>query len=167
MFSPEVMSDFLWPSGLQHTTLPCPSPSPRVCLNSCLFSQWCHPIISSSVIPFSCPQSFPAWVSSSHQVARVLEWGAIAFSKELSSDCYSVAPSCPTLCSHVDCSMPGFPVLYYLPEFAQTNVHWVNDAIQSSHPLSPPSPAALNLSQHWDILQCVSTSHQVAKVLEL
>ena len=58
------MSDFLWPSGLKHTTLPCPSPSPRVCLNSCLFSQWCHPVISSSVVPFSCPQPLPASGSS-------------------------------------------------------------------------------------------------------
>ena len=51
----------LWPHGLQHPRLPCPSPSPRVCSNSCPFSQWCHPTISSSVAPFSsCPQSFPA-----------------------------------------------------------------------------------------------------------
>ena len=48
----------------------------------------------------------------------------------------------------MDCSTPGFPVLHYLPEFAQTHVHWVNDAIQPSHPLSLPSPLALNLSPH-------------------
>ena len=54
------MSDFLWPNGLQHARLPCPSLSPG-CSNSCLLSQWCHPTISSSVAPFSsCPQSFPA-----------------------------------------------------------------------------------------------------------
>ena len=47
-----------------------------------------------------------------------------------------------------DCSTPGFPVLHYLPAFAQTHVYWVSDAIQPSHPLSPPSPPALNLSQH-------------------
>ena len=74
-----VMSDSLWPRGLQHARLPCPSPSPGVCSNSGLLSQWCHPTISSSVVPFSsCPQSFPAlglfqWVGSSHQVAKVLE----------------------------------------------------------------------------------------------
>ena len=61
LFSHSVMSDSLPPRGLQHTRLPCPSPSPGVCLNSCPFSQWGHPTISSSVIPFSsCPPSFPA-----------------------------------------------------------------------------------------------------------
>ena len=55
------MSDSLQSSGLQHTSFPCPSPSPRACSNSCPSSQWCHPTISSSVVPFSsCLQSFPA-----------------------------------------------------------------------------------------------------------
>ena len=55
------MSDSLRPYGLQHTRLPCPSPSPRACSNSCALSQWCHPTISSSVFPFSsCLLSFPA-----------------------------------------------------------------------------------------------------------
>ena len=53
-----------------------------------------------------------------------------------------------TLCDPMDCSMPGFPVLHYLPEFAQTQVHGVGDAIQLSHPLSPPSLPALSLPQH-------------------
>ena len=66
----------------------------------------------------------------------------------------------------MDCSMPGFPVLCYLLEFAQIQAHWVNDAIQSSHPLLSPSPA-FNLSQHQDIFQLAGSSHQVAKVLEL
>ena len=66
----------------------------------------------------------------------------------------------------MDCSTPGFPVLHCLPEFAQTYVHWVGDAIQSSHPLLPPS-AALNLSQHPGLFQWVSTLHQLVKVLEL
>ena len=61
----------------------------------------------------------------------------------------------------------GFPVLHHLPEFAQTHVHWVSDAIQPFCPLSPPSPLALNLSQHQGLFQWVSSSHQVAKVLEL
>ena len=60
-FSHTVMSDSLWPHELPHTRPPCPSPAPRVYSNSSLSSQWCHPTISSSVIPFSsCPQSFPA-----------------------------------------------------------------------------------------------------------
>ena len=67
----------------------------------------------------------------------------------------------------MDCSTPGFPVLHCLPEFAQTHVHWVSDAIQPSHPLSPLSPPALNLSQHQSVFHWVSPSHQVAKVMEL
>ena len=60
-----------------------------------------------------------------------------------------------------------FPVLHHRPEFAQTHVNWVSDAIQPSHPLSSPSPPALNLSQHQGLFQWVGSSHQVAKVLEL
>ena len=62
---------------------------------------------------------------------------------------------------------PGFPVLHHLLEFAQTHVKWVSDAIQTSHPLSLPSPPAFNLSQYQGLFQWVSSSHQVAKVLEL
>ena len=81
-------------------------------------------------------------------------------------DCYrSVAQSCLTLCNPMDCRIPGFPVLT-ISEFAQTHVHWVNDAIQPSHSLSPPSPA-FSLSQNQDLFQGVGSLHQVAKVLEL
>ena len=66
----------------------------------------------------------------------------------------------------MDCSTPGLPVHYQLPEFTQTHGHWVSDAIQPSHPLSSPSPPALNLSQHQGLFQWVSPSHQLAKVLE-
>ena len=60
-FSCSVMSDSLWPHGLQHNRPPCPSPTPGACSNSCPLRQWCHPTISSSVVPFSsCLQSFPA-----------------------------------------------------------------------------------------------------------
>ena len=63
-FSHSVMSNSLWPHGLQHARLPCPSPTPRACLNSCPLSQWCHPTISSSVVLFSSSlQSFPASAS--------------------------------------------------------------------------------------------------------
>ena len=78
----------------------------------------------------------------------------------------SVIQSCPTLYDPIDCSMPGFPVYHQLPELAQTHVHGVSDAIQPSHPLSSPSPPALNVSQHQGLFQWVSPSHQVAKVLE-
>ena len=59
--------------------------------------------------------------------------------------------------------MPGFPVLHYIPEFAYTHVHWVSDAIQPSHPLSPPSAPVLNLSQYQGLSQWVHSSHQVVK----
>ena len=77
--SPSIVSDSLWPHEPQHVRPPCPSPTPRVYSNSCPLSWWCRPTISSSVVPFSsCLQSFPAsgslWVSSSHQVAKVLEF---------------------------------------------------------------------------------------------
>ena len=78
----------------------------------------------------------------------------------------SVAQSCLTLCDLMDCSTPGLPVHHQLLESTQTHVHWVSDAIQSSYPLSSPSPPALNLSQHQGLFQWVSSSHQVAKVLE-
>ena len=71
------------------------------------------------------------------------------------------------LCHPVDCSTPGSPVLHYIQELAQTHVHRVGDAIQPSHPLSSPSPPAFSLSQHQGLFQRVSSSHQVAKVLEL
>ena len=76
------------------------------------------------------------------------------------------AQSCPTLCDPMDCRMPGFPVHHQLPELAQTYVHRVGEAIQTSHPLSPTSPPAFNLSQQQGLFQWVSSSHQVAKVLE-
>ena len=78
----------------------------------------------------------------------------------------SVAQSCPTLCDPMDCSTPGQPVHHQLPEFSQTHVHWVSDVIQTSHPLLSPSPLAFNLSQHQCLFKWVSSSHQVAKVLE-
>ena len=78
----------------------------------------------------------------------------------------SVTQSCLTLCNPMDCSTPGCPVVHYLLEFAHTHVDWVNDAIQPSHPPSPTSPPALNLSQHQGLLQWVSSSHQVAKALK-
>ena len=79
--------------------------------------------------------------------------------------CCSIAKSCLILFNRMDCSTPGFPVLYPLPEFAQTRVHWFGDAIQPSHPLLSPSPPAFNLPQH--IFQWVGSSHQVANVLKL
>ena len=78
----------------------------------------------------------------------------------------SVAQSCLTLCDPMNHSTPGLPVHHQLPEFTQTHVHWVGDAIQPSHPLLSPSPPGLNLSQHQGLFQWISSSHEVAKVLE-
>ena len=74
-FSRSVMTDSLWPHESQHTRPPCPSPTPRVHSNSCALSQWCHPAISSSVVPFaSCPQSLPAsW--SFPMTNQLFAWG--------------------------------------------------------------------------------------------
>ena len=78
----------------------------------------------------------------------------------------SVTQSCLTLCDSMNCSTPGLPVPHQLLESTQTHVHWVGDANQPSHPLSSPSPPALNLSQHQGLFKLASSSHQVDKVLE-
>ena len=95
---------------------------------------------------------------SRHQLAReewiTSEWSISHYSVW---NCYcSVTWSCTTLCEPMDYSMPGFPVLHHLLEFAQTRVYWVGDAIQSSHPLSSPSPPAFNL------LQCQGLFNELA-----
>ena len=77
----------------------------------------------------------------------------------------SVTQSCPTLCDPMNRSTPGLPVHHKLPEFTQTHVHRVSDAIQPSHPLSSPSPPAPNPSQHQGLFQWINSSYEVAKVL--
>ena len=99
------------------------------------------------------------WMLSQRRKTKILFpfiWAGIV--------CFSVTKSCLIICYPMHCSTPGIPVFHYLPEFAQT--HWVSDAIQPSHPLSPPSLPALNLSQHQSLFHWVSSSIQVAKVLE-
>ena len=78
----------------------------------------------------------------------------------------SVAQSCTTLCDPINHSTPGLSVHHQFPEFTQTHVHPVSDAIQPSHPLSSPSPPAPNPSQHQSLFQWVNSSHEVHKVLE-
>ena len=78
----------------------------------------------------------------------------------------SVTQSCPTLCDRMNHSSSGLPVHHQILESTQTHVHWVGDAIQPSHPLSSPSPPALNLSQHQGLFKWVNSLHQVVKVLE-
>ena len=78
----------------------------------------------------------------------------------------SVAQLCPIFCDPMNRSTPGLPVHQQLPEFTQTQIHRVSDAIQPSHPLSSPSPPAPNPSQHQSLFKWVNSSHEVAKVLE-
>ena len=98
-------------------------------------------------------------------------WKTFINKHGISLFCCSATQSCPTLCHPTDCSIPDpmgcFPVLHHLQEFAQTRVRWVDDAILPSHPLSPSSPPALNISQHQVLFQRGGSSHQVTKVLEL
>ena len=109
--------------------------------------------------------------SSVHGIlqARILEWVAISPSRGYSpvQSVSSVTQSCLTICDPMNSSMEGLPVHHQLPEFTQTHVHRVSDAIQPSHPLSSPCPPAPNPSQHQSLFQWVNSSHEVAKVLEL
>ena len=88
------------------------------------------------------------------------------FSSQICCCCCSVAKLFPTPCNPMDHSMPGSAAVHCLPEFAQTLVHWIGDAIEPSHPLLPPSSLALNLSQNQDLFQWVGSSQQMAKILE-
>jgi len=87
----------------------------------------------------------------SHEIKRCLLLGRKAMTKLVQFS--SVAQSCPTLCDPMNCSTPGLPVYHQLPQFTQTHVHRVSDAIQPSHPLSSPSPPAPNPSQHQSLFQ--------------
>ena len=150
-FSRSVVSDSLRPHRLQLTRLPCPSPVPGAHSNSCPLSQWCHPTISSSVIPFSsCLQSFPA--SGSSQMSQLFASGgqSVGISASASllpmniQDWYplgwtgwisllsKVYHSCFNFFSPMDWSRPGFPVLHHLLELAQSHVHWVGGAMDMS-----------------------------------
>ena len=108
------------------------------------------------------------WVSSNKMDeprTYYTEWTKLEREKQI-SQFSSVTQSYPTLCNPMNCSMPGLPVHHQLPESTQSHVHCVGDAIQPSHPLSSPSLPAFNPSQHQGLFQWVSSSHQVAKVLE-
>ena len=104
------------------------------------------------------------WCAAVHGISKNQTWPRLNNNKLVQFS--SVAQSCPTLCDPMDCSTPGLPVHHQLPEFPQTHVHWVGDAIQPSHPLSSPSPPTFNLSQHQGLFKWVSSSQQVAKILE-
>ena len=95
------------------------------------------------------------WASASSSPFLSSHWSEIPSSFSIWC-CCSVTKLCLTLCNTTDCSTPGFPVLHYLPEFAQIHVHCVSDAIQPAHPLSSPSLPASNLSQHQSLFQWVN-----------
>ena len=106
------------------------------------------------------------WLSGKHWHC-LLGHDEFSFNWETQSVQFSsVAQSCPTLCDPTNRSTPGLPVHHQLPEFTQTHIHRVRDAIQPSHSLSSPSPPAPNPSQHQSLFQWVNSSHEVAKVLE-
>ena len=98
-----------------------------------------------------------AWWATAHRVTKRQTWMNNYTFTFKEDNCCSVTQLYPTLCEPVDCSMPGFPVLLYLQEFAQVHVHWIDDAIQPSDSLLPPSPPALNFSQHQVLFQWVSS----------
>ena len=160
------MSDSVRSHRRQPTRLPCPWGSPGKNTGvDCHFLLQCMKVKSESEITQSCPtlsdpMDYSPPGSSVHGIfqARVLEWGAIAFSMSHLSltqfmNLSSVTQSCPTLCDPMNRSTPGLPVHRQLPEFTQTHVHRVSDAIQPSHPLSSPSPPAPNPSQHQSLFQ--------------
>ena len=113
-----------------------------------------------SVPVVSTKQQGTSATSLGHQQEMASRWG-------LCYCCCSVAQLCLTLCNPMDCSTPSLPVPYHLLKFTQVHVHCINDAIQPSHPLTPSSSSALNLSQHQVHFQSVSCSYQVTKILEL
>ena len=139
----------------------------------------------ASVLPMNTQDRFPlgwtGWIfslskalksppqhhSSKASILRCSAFFIVQLSHPYSSVKFSsVTKSCPTLWHPMNHSMPGLPVHHQLPESTQTHVHFVGDAIQPSHPLSSPSPPALNLSQRQGLFKWVSFSYEVAKVLE-
>ena len=118
-----------------------------------LLAQW---------LPWANPLTLWTSVSFLHSRSNALSVCCEAKSVQFSS----VAQSCPTLYDPMNCSTPGLPVHHQHLEFTQTLVHRVSDAIQPSHPLLSPSPAAPNPSQHQSLFQWVNSSHEVNKILE-
>ena len=109
-----------------------------------------------SVQSLSCVRLFATTWTTAHQASLSIT----------NSQFSSVAQSCLTICDPMNRSTPGLPGHHHLPEFTQTHVHWVSDAIQPSHPLLSPSPPAPNPSQHQSLSQWINSLHEVARVLE-
>ena len=140
---------------LENIILPFPSFSlhlPSYCATT-------HPLISLSPHFF---RSLPQITLRMDKLFIIIDKDTLENKVQFSS----VPQSCPTLCDPMDYITPGLPVHHQLLEFTHTHDPWVSDAIQSSYPLSSPSPA-FNLSQHQGLFQWVISLHQMAKVLEL
>ena len=120
----------------------------------------------SHVWLFTTPWTAAYQAPPSMGFSRQEYWSGVPWPSPSSVQFSSVTQSCPTLCNPMNFSTPGLPVHQQLPEFTQTHVHRVSDAIQPSHPLSSPSPPAPNPSQHQGLFQWVNSSHEVAKLLE-
>ena len=159
-FSRSVMSDSLWPHELQHARPPCPSPTPGVYSNSCPLSRWCHPTISSSVVPTYCAiYSMPGmglqgeghrqqscWWRHQTLILRAFCGAAAAAAKSLQS--------CPTLCDPIDGSPPGSPV----PGILQARtLEWV--AISSSNAWKWKVKVK-SLSRVWLLATAWTAAHQ-------
>ena len=147
--------------------LPSLTPKPQWYPNSPISSA--VPDVGSALPPWlkwSChPIHTLVWDSPLHiQYSHIWLFTTLCF--KLQKSCCSVTQSCLTLCDPMDCNTPGLPVHHQLPEFTQTHVHRLDDVIQPSHPLSSLSPPAFSLSQLQGFFKRVSSSHQVAKVLE-
>ena len=141
-FSHSVVSDSLWPHESQHTRPPCPSPTPRVHSNSCLSNWWCHPAISSSVVPFSsCPQYLPA--SESFPISQLFSWGGQSFGI---SALASVLPMNTQDCSPLEwlvgspCSPRDSQESSPTPQFKSIN----SSALSFLH-----SPTLKSIHDHW------------------
>ena len=175
------MSDSLRPHESKHARPPCPSPTPGVHSNSRPSSQWCHPAISSSVVPFSsCPQSLPA--SESFPMSQLFasggqSTGVSALASFLPKNTQDQSrfewtgwislqsKGLSRVFSNTTVQKHQF-VSAQLSSQSNSHIHRVGDAIQPSHPLSSPSPPAPNPSQHQGLYQWVNSLHEVAKVLE-
>ena len=128
---------------------------------NCVKAVYCHPACLTYMQSASC--KMPSW-KKLELGSRLL--GEISITSVRHIQLSLVAQSCPTLCDPMNHSTPGLPVHHQLPVFNQTHVYRVGIAIQSSHPLLPSSPPALNLFKHQDLFQWVNSSHEVGKVLE-
>ena len=135
-----------------------------LCVN---FPSQCFPIIASKIPYFgTCGVRFHNWFIVFKLFENKCFYFRMTFKTMNQFSSAQFTQSCQTLCDPMNRSTPGLPIHHQRPESTPNHVHWVGDAIQPSHLLSFPSPSAFNLPQHQDLFKRVSSSYQVAKVLE-